>query len=268
MTTTNNKTLYFEGAGCVARGDVPNCRIRTAFHLDDGRSVYLEISGMETTRCTAPMYRKFRNYGVIDHLHWANCSAGDDRAEFGIDRTYAFEYSLANILALVNSLGASFEAVEILPNLAGYRVHADHCGYNFADEFQLDRDLLAARQDVDAQIRQREQERGERSICYSLWVDSEDPAILHYKNFRTGEAFDICVAPPKSPDSLPGLDKSTAFAGCFYGWCAGWQQVRRIYRISEEYAEENWLMYLDRVETTAGDFALPGSDVYRHKGDR
>ena len=51
---TTRKTLYFEGAGCAPRAYVPNCRIRTAFHLDDGRPVYLEISGMETTRCPAP----------------------------------------------------------------------------------------------------------------------------------------------------------------------------------------------------------------------
>lgn len=37
------KTLYFEGAGGVPRSDLENCRIRTAFHLDDGMPLYLEI---------------------------------------------------------------------------------------------------------------------------------------------------------------------------------------------------------------------------------
>lgn len=269
MTTNTTKTLYFEGAGCVARGDVPNCRIRTAFHLDNGTPVYLEISGMETTRCSAPMYRKFKNYGVINHLHYANCSAGDDRADFGIDRGYAFEYSLANILALVNSLGASFDAVEVLPNLAGYRVHADHCGYNFADAFTLDRDLLDARLSIDDQIREREKARGEKSICYSLWVDAADPAILHYKNYRTGEQFDICVATPNDPEKLPVLHKTNAFVGAVYACCDSSMILLRIYRISEEYAERYDLMYLDRCEvSTWGDIALPGSDVYYRKGGR
>jgi hypothetical protein len=264
-----NKTLYFEGAGCVARGDVPNCRIRTAFHLDDGRAIYLEISGMETTRCSAPMYRKFRNYGIINHLHFANCSAGDDRCEFGIDRSYAFEYSLANILSLVNSLGASFEAVEVLPDLAGYRVHAENGGYNFADSFALDCDLLAARQSIDSHIREKEIARGEKSICYSLWVDSEDPAILHYKNYRTGEQLDICVAAPKNPDKLPTLHKSNAIPGALYAGAGyGVQYLHRVYRITEEYAERYNLMYLDRCETSVGDFALPGSDIYRRKASR
>ena len=131
------KKLYFEGAGCVPRSDIPNCRIRTAFHLDDGRAVYLEISGMETTRSTAPCYSKFTNYGIIDPLHYTT-GTGDDRADFGLDRTYAFEYTQANLLQLVNSLGASFDAVEVLHDLAGYRVHADNGVYNFGDEFTPD----------------------------------------------------------------------------------------------------------------------------------
>jgi len=37
------KTLFFEGAGAVERGDVENCRIRTAFTTNDGKKVYLEL---------------------------------------------------------------------------------------------------------------------------------------------------------------------------------------------------------------------------------
>jgi hypothetical protein len=260
---TNKKTLYFEGAGCVARGNVPNCRIRTAFHLDNGTPIYLEISGMETTRCSAPMYRKFKNYGVIDHLHYANCSAGDDRQYFGLDRTYAFEYTTGNILALVNSLGASFDSVEVLPDLAGYRVHADKGGYNFGDEFQKDDELLKARETVNASIREKEIARGEKSPCYSLWVDSEDPAILHYHNCRTGEKFDICINHPNDPDKLPVLHKSNAVVGGYYAGCG---YLLKVYRITEEYAERYNLMYLDRCEVSNyGDMALPGSDVYRRK---
>lgn len=258
------KKLYFEGAGCVARGNVPNCRIRTAFHLDNGTPVYLEISGLETCGSTAPMYRRFTNYGIVDHLHYAGeCTCGDDRAAFGLDRAFAFEYTLENILALVNSFGVSFDAVEVLPDLSGYRVHADKGGYNYGDEFAPDRELIRAREAVDAFIRQREIDRGERSICYSLWVDHDEPAMLHYKNFRTGEVFDIYPGIPADLDKLPLLDKDNAVPGCFYACGSGWQQLYRTYRISEEQAEEWDLMYLDRAESSAGDFALVGSDVYR-----
>lgn len=252
------KKLYFEGAGCVPRADVPNCRIRTAFHLDDGRAVYLEISGMETTRSTIPCYSKFTNYGVIDHLHYAN-GTGDDRADFGLDRTYAFEYTQANLLQLVNSLGASFDAIEVLPDLAGYRVHVENGGYNFGDAFVPDRQLIESRQAIDAEIRCREVERGERSICYSLWVDRDDPAILHYKNFRTGEQFDIFVAMPKDPSKLPVLHKTNAVVGGMYAGCG---LLVSVYRISDQYAEDNHLVYMERcITSNYGDFALPGSDL-------
>ncbi len=42
-----SKTLYFEGAGwdgCKAEYNGVNCRIRTAFHNNDGRMIYLELS--------------------------------------------------------------------------------------------------------------------------------------------------------------------------------------------------------------------------------
>lgn len=269
MTNQNTtpKTLYFEGAGCVARGDVPNCRIRTAFHLDNGNAVYLEISGMETTRCTAPIYKGFKNYGVIDHCFCITGTWEDGTSRHKTERSgFAFEYCMDEILHFVNSLGASFDAVEVLPDLAGYRVHADKGGYNFGDEFRKDDELLTARQQIDEQIRQKEIARGEKSICYSLWVDSEDPAILHYKNFRTGENFDICVAVPNDSKKLPVLHKSNAVVGACYAGCG---YLLKVYRITEEYAERYDLMYLDRCEVSNyGDCALGGSDVYRRKSPR
>ena len=43
----NVKTLYFEGAGWEKAersiNTIGNCRVRTAFHLDNGKGVYLEI---------------------------------------------------------------------------------------------------------------------------------------------------------------------------------------------------------------------------------
>lgn len=60
---------------------------------------------------------------------------------------------------------------------------------------------------------------------------------------------------------LPVLDKSNTLVGAAYQFAGGVQYLQRVYRISEEYARENGLMYLERVETTGGDFALPGSDI-------
>lgn len=60
---------------------------------------------------------------------------------------------------------------------------------------------------------------------------------------------------------LPVLCKENAEEGAAYQFGGDVLYVKRIYRISEEYANESSLLYLDRVETSAGDFALPGSDT-------
>ena len=64
---------------------------------------------------------------------------------------------------------------------------------------------------------------------------------------------------------LPILCKDNAREGCAFQSAGGYQIVNRVYRLTEEQAEEWGCMYLDRVETTMGDFALPGSDIYRRK---
>lgn len=57
------KTLYFEGAGWsgadISKATIGNCRIRTAFHLDDGRAVYLEINGSERTKYSSLKVHKW-----------------------------------------------------------------------------------------------------------------------------------------------------------------------------------------------------------------
>jgi len=58
---------------------------------------------------------------------------------------------------------------------------------------------------------------------------------------------------------LPTLTRETAATGLAYAWCNRFQIVQEVYTISEEYAKENHLAYIDRARTTAGDFALAGS---------
>ena len=56
---------------------------------------------------------------------------------------------------------------------------------------------------------------------------------------------------------LPILCKKNAEEGAAYQFGGGVLYVKRIYRISPEYARESHLAYLERVETSIGDFALP-----------
>ena len=261
------KVLYFEGAGWsgadISRATVGNCRIRTAFHLDDGRPAYLEITACERRIGKSAYYE-----GWVDSCHYITGSSKDcNRSRIKVTRDH-FEYTHAEILRLVNSIGCSFDAVGVLPDLGGYRVFKGRAGYgvtdyNFGDEFQPDRELIAAREAVDTYLQERERQiTGRKYPAYSLWVDEADPAILHF-NSNCGRKFDLCLAVPQNVESLPVLEKVNAVPGCFYAFCGGWQQLHRIYRITEVYAAENDLMHLDRCETSVGNFALPGSDIYR-----
>lgn len=261
-----SKVLYFEGAGWsgadISKATVGNCRIRAAFHLDNGKAVYLEIIACErSAKGKQPYYE-----GFVDSCHYITGSAEDCNRSRLRPRYRTFEYNHAEILRFVNSLGCSFDAIEVAPVLGGYRVFKERFGYglsdyNFGDAFVLDRNLLEAREAVEASIHEKEIARGEKYPCYSLWVDEQDPAILHYKNFRTREEFDICVDVPADPDKLPVLNKANAITGCWYAFAGGAAQLLRIYRISEEYAERYQLMYLDRCEAGGVDAALPGSDL-------
>lgn len=60
---------------------------------------------------------------------------------------------------------------------------------------------------------------------------------------------------------LPTLCKDNAEEGAAYQFCGSVEYVKRLYRISEDYARANNLSYLERVETSLGDYALPGGDT-------
>lgn len=197
------KTLYFEGAGCVPRGDVPNCRIRTAFKLDDGRAMYLEISGMEVGRHSPDRHKGYENVACVDHCFYIKGVGDDGRTIHKSECAVNFEYSMKNLLKFVNGLGASFEAVNVLPNLAGYRVHAEKGEYNYGDEFPYDPELTEKRLAIYSGIyewekAEREEDRrtnGKRFVHgpgskvfpnFSLWVDEGNKNMLHLLRHYNG----------------------------------------------------------------------------------
>lgn len=127
------KRLFFEGAGCVPRGDVENCRIRTAFINDDGDTVYLELSGFETNKYTQKMFSQFENVAFVDHCYIH--SDGDSIRRYDLGKV-KFEYCKEEILNFVNGyLHCSFEKIIITDEFDGYRVHKDRGGYNLMDDF-------------------------------------------------------------------------------------------------------------------------------------
>lgn len=282
------KILYFEGAGLFGVpgcGDLNNPRIRTAFHLNDGTPVYLEI---------------LRSCGLYEGKGFVDCCVSINEGEClnaGFDhdlsrefvrmygrkasRIYITSYSAAGILAYVNALGCSFDAVEVLPDLAGYRVFPSeyrvlpngdrefihkHGVYNYGDEFTPDRELTAARELLYQRIYNSEKARGVKYPCFSLWVDEYEPTRLHFHNCRSAgiKCPGFFVGVPKDLSQLPVLTAENAMEGCYYGFCNSWIQCTRLYSFTEQEAVENDCVYLDRFESRGPNGcdingALPGS---------
>lgn len=124
------RILLFEGAGMAScetsRNTIGNCRVRTAFHLDDGRAVYLELLGWHRTKNSPPWY-KWTYTGWVDSLH------GIGMENVPVDML-PFEYNHENVMRLLKELGATFDDFEVV-NDQSYRVFADGTGtkYNFGE---------------------------------------------------------------------------------------------------------------------------------------
>lgn len=126
------KVLFFEGAGCAERGDLENCRIRTAFRNDEGKAFYLELFGIEPYKKLPERFKGFQNIGFADYCY----ELGNDgeKLRFDIEKKN-FEYSKAGILDFVNSeLGCSFTDIVIADMFYDYRVHKNGGGYNFMED--------------------------------------------------------------------------------------------------------------------------------------
>ena len=150
------KTLYFEGAGCVSRGDVENCRIRTAFYNDEGRAIYLELSGSEPNKYTVKTFPMYNVIGFVDHCHYITEDLDDCNNSpvyivpegVRVERKY-YEYSKQGILDFINkTLCCSFDEIKILDMFDGYRVHSDYTElktgydkYNIMNEFEYNEEL-------------------------------------------------------------------------------------------------------------------------------
>lgn len=174
------KTLYFEGAGCVPRGEVENCRIRTAFHDDKGRAIYLEIMGVEADKRSKKRYPSFENIGFVDSCHYITGGRDDENENVIHHRNIkTFEYTKENILHFVNSLGCSFDQVVILPDLAGYRVFGDGEERHFGDEFQYNEERTARAEEIRKHFYALEKSEGKQYPNLSLWVDQDSPELLH-----------------------------------------------------------------------------------------
>lgn len=151
------KVLYFEGTGNsstdISSATVRNRRIRTAFHLDNGQAVYLDIIGIEESKGSSSKIFRWPYTGFVITCHYITDDCPNDkcnrhslvlpgdRKNSGWTNARTFEYTNVDILKFVNALGASFDDVKVVSGLGEYHVFQEGCscagsnGYNYGDEF-------------------------------------------------------------------------------------------------------------------------------------
>ncbi|MCM1008665.1 MAG: hypothetical protein NC485_12230 [Ruminococcus flavefaciens] len=163
-----NKTLYFEGAGwngANAEYNGLNCRIRTAFHNNDGKMIYLELNGCHPNKYQAKEAKKNKitllsTYMYVDAAHYITDNPEIDDCNGSRINTITYDemlktdYTLENIRNFINTqFNCSFDNVVILDSMAGYRVFTNSKRkgwgtsemYNFGDCFEYDEDLIKRR---------------------------------------------------------------------------------------------------------------------------
>lgn len=180
------KTLYFEGAGWsnadISKATIGNCRIRTAFKLNNGKCVYLEITACEQGKYSSPLC-KWKYTGFVDHCFYiTDEKPNDDENKHQIsltDNERIFEYSESGILRFVNYLGANFDNIKVVPDLGGYRVFGDNNTFNYGDIFQYDPVITGRREEVYQYFYQLERNEGKEYPNFSLWVDADSIYLLH-----------------------------------------------------------------------------------------
>ena len=203
-------TLYFESAGTFRPeeyGPLNGCRIRTAFQLLNGKRVYFEASRWAPSKEQIKYYNASPEnidimkpgtaYAAISSLYYITNDIDEsgynkddcNASQINIKRSYLIEWTKTAILNFINSLGAEFSAVEVLPNLAGYYVHRSPYSqrggniknYNYGDKFNYNptqtAERIAIRNNIEKQDRAK---TGERFPAFSFYVDPNDPDFCIY----------------------------------------------------------------------------------------
>lgn len=162
----NKKILYFEGAGwdgANAEYNGLNCRIRTAFHDNNGKMIFVEIHGHHPNDYMLKEAKKEKKqlpttYLYVDSAFYITDDPTEDdenknRIKMPDYKAHInISYTLENIRDFINEhFNSSFTEVVILNDLAGYRVFSKDIykntseSYNFGDCFEYNAELTEKR---------------------------------------------------------------------------------------------------------------------------
>lgn len=176
------KTLYFEGAGMDytpnEKSDMGNYRIRTAFLNNEGKSIYLEVSGHEFTEKV-----KSKKINVWkSHICFAfYIPENEEEKTHYLQIPYnSIGYTKEKLTKWINeNFNCSFDTVEVLPWLEGYRVHGDNRTYNIINNHSVNIKRAEAREkaykEIDQHFRQKLNER--YSVVSLLKMDNNSITV-------------------------------------------------------------------------------------------
>lgn len=179
--------LYFEGAGCNyspnEKSDIGNYRIRTAFKNNEGKLIYLEMCAgfIYNEKHKKQIERYFLYIDFCFYITGGEDDCNNSRIYFNRqDLRNNYNYSKEDILKWVNkNLNCSFDTVEVLPDLAGYKVHGDNKTYNLMENYIHKPELIQKREEIYKYFYDLEKSEGKQYPNFSLWVDDKDSNLLH-----------------------------------------------------------------------------------------
>ena len=105
----------------------------------------------------------------------------------------------------------------------------------------------------------------EENILHDLARYALDPMFELYGNFINPTP-EYQAARQKMLAKLPALTKQSAHVGRAYAWPGGWLRLTRVYRLTEQEANDNALLYLDRWEGSDHNGMIHGAAF--HDGDQ
>jgi len=189
MKNKKVKTLYFEGAGMEFYGeeqkisDVGNFRIRTSFKNLTDDIIYLELGDIPKHD---KKNKKIIGMGIqIMFMHYITDDpeiddCNNSRIPYNRDSINLYSYQKEDITKIINKLcNTDYDSIEVLPSLAGYRVHKDGGGVNLVNTFKYNKNLTVKREGIRKHFYELEESEGKKHPNLSVWVDQVNTNILH-----------------------------------------------------------------------------------------
>ena len=106
-------------------------------------------------------------------------------------------------------------------------------------------------------------------LSHAFRLVTDDPGLISRLSAaiaRNKATPEYQAARQRMLDKLPALTKQTAHEGQTYAWPGGWLKLTRVYRLTEQEANDSALLYLDRWEGIDHNGTIHGAAF--HDGDQ